>query len=227
MISKSNDTEASVNPFLMIRATVEAELPAPGILAVSSALARDGKTGVSAGIVRSLTSAGYAVLAVDAGASTPHAMSVDAASSLLAESARPVEAGCDFVSIAPAQARSASAGSIAAFFATIRERYDYAIVDAAVINAGGLAFARSADGVVLALREGRAVSDADREAVELFARLHVRFLGVIATRDESRAAEPQSLYDRLQPRAAGRRVPTVSADEPARGAAAAAYRSAV
>ena len=223
----NNEADAAVNPFLMIRATVEAELPAPGILTVSSALARDGKTGVTAGIVRSLTAAGYATLAVDAGASTPHAMSVEAASSLLAESARPVEAGCDFVSLAPAQARAASAAAITAFFATIRERYDYAIVDAAVINAGGLAFARSADGVILALREGRAVNEADREAVELFERLHVRFLGVIATREERHAAEPQSLYDRLQPRTAGRRVSTISAEEPARGAAAAAYRSAV
>jgi Mrp family chromosome partitioning ATPase len=97
-----------------------------------------------------------------------------------------------------------------------------------VINAGGLAFARGADGVVLALREGRAVNEADREAVDLFERLRVRFLGVIATRDQSGTdtTGAQSLYERLQPRIAGRRAPSVAADEPGRGAAA-AYRSAV
>jgi Mrp family chromosome partitioning ATPase len=225
MIAKLDPTP---NPFLLIRATIETELPAPGVLTVSSALPRDGKTGVASGIVRSLAAAGYTALAIDAGASTPHAISVDAASSMLAESARPMDAGCDFIAIAPAQARAASAASVAAFFAAIRSRYDYAVVDAAVINAGGLAFARGADGVVLALREGRAVSEADREAVELFERLRVRFLGVIATRDESSGDLPvaQSLYERLQPRIAGRRVTPVAADEPARGAAP-AYRSAV
>lgn len=215
------------NPFLMIRATIEAQLPAPGILTVSSALPRDGKTGVAAGIVRSLAAAGYTALAVDAG-SAPHAVSVDTAAALLGDAPRPVEAGCDFISIATAQARTASAAAIAAFFTMVRSRYDYAIVDATVINAGGLAFARGADGVVLALREGRAVSEADRQAVELFERLHVPFLGVIATRDENHAgaAGAQSLYERLQPRSGGHRVPTISADEPARGTAP-AYRSAV
>jgi Mrp family chromosome partitioning ATPase len=219
------------NPFLLIRATIEAEIPAPGVLTVSSALPRDGKTGVTAGLVRALGAAGYATLAVDAGASTPNAVSVDAATAMLGESTRSLEAGCDFVSIAPAQARTASAAAVAAFFATVRSRYDYAVIDAAVINGGGLAFARAADGVVLALREGRAVSEADRETVDLFGRLNVRFLGVIATRDESRHdAAAATLLERLQPRGltAGRRVPVVVSDEPVRGAAApAAYRSAV
>jgi len=224
-------TESSNSPFLMVRATIEAEVAAPGIIAVSSALDIDGKTGVAAGLIRSLAAAGYNTLAIDAGASTPHAISVDSAAALLAESARPLAAGCDFVSIAPAQARSASATAIAAFYASIRERYDYAVIDAAVVTAGGLAFARNADGVVLALREGRAANDADRDAVALFARLNVRFLGVVATRDErKRGEEAQSLYDRLAPRAAVR--PAGSVEEPVRGAAfgakpAAAQRSAV
>jgi hypothetical protein len=72
------------------------------------------------------------------------------------------------------------------------------------------------------------VNEADREAVELFERLRVRFLGVIATREEtgSDTTVSQSLYERLQPRIAGRRVTPMAGDEPARGAAP-AYRSAV
>ena len=37
------------NPFVVIRATVEAEIAAPGILAISSAVAGDGKMAVAAG----------------------------------------------------------------------------------------------------------------------------------------------------------------------------------
>lgn len=210
--------KTAIDPFLMIRTTVEAEIPAPGVLTVSSARAGDGKTAVATGIVRALVAAGYTTLAIDAGASTPHAISVESAAALVAECARPVDAGCDFVSIAPDQARAASTATMAAFYATIRERYDYAIVDAAVVDAGGLAFARSADGVVLALREGRSATDADHITVELFERLHVHFLGVVATRDGGRhgGADQVALYDRLQPRP--RRV-ALPAEEPARGVA--------
>ena len=212
------NSEQELDPFLMIRATVEAQMPAPGVLAVSSALAGDGKTGVASGIVRSLVTAGYRTLAIDAGASTPYVAGLESPAGLMAETARPVDAGCDFVSLTPAQARAASASAIDAFYATIRGRYDYAVVDAAIVGAGGLAFARGADGVVLALREGRAAADADRVAVGLFERLQVRFLGVVATHEDGPhdGSGPQALYERLQPRP--RRV-ALSVEEPVRGVA--------
>jgi Mrp family chromosome partitioning ATPase len=208
--------DTNSDPFLTIRATVEAELPAPGVLTVSSALGGDGKTGVTTGIVRSLVAAGYSTLAIDAGASTPHAISVESASALVAATPRRVAAGCDFVAIAPDRARAASATAIAGFYATVRSRYDYAVVDAALIGDGGLAFARTADGVVLALREGRAAADADRVTVEMFQRLQVRFIGVVATRDGNSHSgeESPALYDRLQPRP--RRMMLAPADEPVR-----------
>jgi Mrp family chromosome partitioning ATPase len=211
-------SETAIDPFLMVRTTVEAQIAPPGVLTVSSAVSGDGKTGVATGIVRSLVTAGYRTLAIDAGASTPHAISVESAAALVADAARPVAAGCDFVSLSPEQARTASAAAIDAFYRTIRARYDYAVVDAAIVGSGGLAFARAADGVVLALREGRAASDADRVAVQLFERLRVRFLGVVATHEETPhdRSGPQALYDRLQPRP--RRV-ALSVDEPARGVA--------
>ncbi len=213
-----NKAEQSLDPFLMIRATVEAQLAAPSVLAVSSALAGDGKTGVTTGIVRSLVAAGYRTLAVDAGAAAPHMGALDSPAALVAEAARPVAMGCDFVSLSLEQARAASAAAIEAFYATIRGRYDYAVVDTAIVGGGGLAFARGADGVVLALREGRAASDADRVAVATFERLKVRFLGVVATHDAGGhdGSGPQSLYDRLQPRP--RRV-ALTVEEPVRGAA--------
>lgn len=211
----STSVETS-DPFFLIRATIEAELAAPGVLVVSSAVRGDGKTGVTAGVVRSLAAAGYSTLAVDAAANVPYAVNVDDAGSLLAESARPSQAGCDVLSIAPAQARAASANAIAAFYKSARSRYDYTVVDAAVIGTGGLAFARAADGVMLTLREGRAVDRADRETVELFERLRVRFLGVVATRSDGGTDAALSLADRLQLRL--RSLVTVS-EETVRGVA--------
>ena len=198
------------NPFDLIRATIEAELAAPGVLAVTSALGGDGKTGVTAGLARSLAGAGYKTLVIDAAAASPGAVSVEAAAAQTAESARRTSAGCDVLSILPAQARIASALSIATLYTAVRANYDFAIVDAAVITAGGLAFARGADGVVLALREGRPVSPADRETVDLFERLHVRVLGVVATRDDrtrGTAAVP-ALMERLHE--GPRTAPTVT-----------------
>ena len=200
------------DPFDLIRATVEAELAAPGVLAVTSALNGDGKTGVTAGLAHALAKAGYRTLAIDVAGTAPGALSVEAAAALPAESARKTNSGCDVLSIVPAQARTASAVAIAALYEQTRTHYDYTIVDAALISGGGLAFARGADGVVLALRAGRAIAAADRDATDLFARLNVRVLGVVATReDRSRgSAHGASLMDRLhsQPRA----VPTVSGE---------------
>jgi hypothetical protein len=190
--------EPASNPFLVIRATVEAQIPAPGILAVSSTLNGDGGTSMSAGIARSLAGSGYRALAVETGANVQQAVSVDGAASRLVECARPMDAGCDFISIACAQARSASSTAITALYQKIREHYEYAVVDAGLISGGGLPFSRNADGVVLALREGRPVADADRETVEVFERLRVHFLGVIATQLK-KGAEKRSLYEWLQP----------------------------
>jgi Mrp family chromosome partitioning ATPase len=202
----------TTNPFDLIRTTIEAELPAPGVLAVTSALGGDGKTGIAAGLARSLAAAGYKALAIDAAAPSPGAVSIEAAAMLPAESARQTSAGCDYLAIVPSTVLVASALAIATLYAAIRARYDFAIVDAAVITAGGLAFARGADGVVLALREGRSVAAADRDATDLFARLNVRVLGVVATREDRShgRADAPSLLDRLhvQPRT----VPTVSGE---------------
>jgi MinD-like ATPase involved in chromosome partitioning or flagellar assembly len=208
------------NPYLLIRSTVEAEIPSPGVLAVSSALGGDGKTSVATGIARSLAAAGYATLAVDAGGAGTHAVAVETATTRLADVARTVESGCDYLSIASAQARAASATTIRAFYEAIRERYEYAVIDTAVVSSGGLGFARAADGVMLAVREGRAVTDADRDAVELFARLHVPFLGVVATRVAGTPGDagPFSLLERLQAVPPRRRTQAL-AEEPTRGVA--------
>jgi succinoglycan biosynthesis transport protein ExoP len=192
----------TADPFDLVRATIEADVAAPGVVVVSSALDGDGKTGVAFGLVRSLAAAGYRTLAIDTAANSPRATSLEAAAVMFKEMKQPVPSECDAIAIAAEHARTASATAIAAFYAAIRGRYDYAVVDAAIIGAGGLAFARGADGVVLALREGRSVSPADKDAVDLFERLRVRFLGVVATREDGRRhrAAAAARASRLQTR---------------------------
>jgi receptor protein-tyrosine kinase len=181
------------DPFGVIRTTVEAEIAAPGILTISSARAGDGKTAVAAGIARSLAAAGYRTLAIDAAGSTeetlctrlgappPPSISVAAGAEHLSAAVRTAFNGCDVLALSDGDGAGPSAVAVAALYAAIRANYDYAVVDTRAIGDGGATFARCADGVVLAVREGRAAEAADGEAVALLERVHARFLGVVAT----------------------------------------------
>jgi Mrp family chromosome partitioning ATPase len=178
--------------FGVIRATVEAEIASPGILTISSARPGDGKTGVSVGIARSLASSGYRTLLIDAGTDegetlsaklgvlAPPPVPVTAAAEHLGNVVRPAFDGCDILAIRGGET-GASAVAIAELFAAVRSAYQYAVVDARTIGNGGATFARCADGVVLAVREGRAADNADHEAVAVLERIRARFLGVVAT----------------------------------------------
>jgi Mrp family chromosome partitioning ATPase len=189
----------SQDSFGVIRATLEAEIAAPGVLAISSALQGDGKTAVTAGIARTLAAAGYRTLAIDAGGQTEESLCaklgvspsppVSAATSAehLRDAVRMAFAGCDVLSLSDiSDVGGPSAVAIAALYAAIRADYDYAIVDARAISDGGATFARCADGVVLAVREGRSAEVADTEAVALLERIRARFLGVVATAGSAR-----------------------------------------
>lgn len=197
----------AANPFIVIRATVETEIAAPGILAISSAVAGDGKTAVAAGIGRSLAAAGYPTLVLDAGtldalesASAQESLTVEVVHERLNHAVRATGSGCDYLGLRDLGAGVASSVSIAALYKAVRERYAYAVVDASVLNGAGLALARGADGVVLAIREGRPVVSADSESVELLNRLKVRFLGVVATTERHTGDRnvATTLIERLQ-----------------------------
>jgi Mrp family chromosome partitioning ATPase len=183
--------------FGVIRATVEAEIASPGILTISSARPGDGKTGVAVGIARSLASSGYRTLLIDAGTDEGDVLSaklgipapavpVTAAAEHLGNVVRPAFDGCDILSIRGGDA-GASAVAVGELFAAVRSSYQYAVVDARTVANGGATFARCADGVVLAVREGRAAESADHEAVAVLERIRARFLGVVATTGTSTA----------------------------------------
>lgn len=198
-----------IDPFLVIRATVESDIGAPGILAISSAIAGDGKTAVAAGIGRSLAEAGYRTLVLDAatrgadpvGGEPQEPLSAEGARDRVAGAVRSTGSGCDYLSLDAVGSGVSSAVSIAALYEAVRERYQYTVVDTSVLNGTGLALSRGADGVVLAVREGRGIVSADGEAVQLLKRLKARFLGVIATTDRFGDSDGSSLIERLAHRA--------------------------
>jgi len=188
--------------FSTIRATIEAEVAAPGILSISSARPGDGKTAVAAGIARSLAAAGYRTLALDAtgateetlaaklGAPEPPAIVIGAAEQHFSAGVRMTPGGCDVLALASGEGNVPSALSIAALFAAVRASYDYVVVDSAAVAEGGATFARCADGVVLAVREGRPADPSDAEAVALLDRVRARFLGVVATMQATHVRHP-------------------------------------
>jgi Mrp family chromosome partitioning ATPase len=202
---------SKTNPFTVIRATLETDVPKPGIITISSALPGDGKTAVAAGIARSLAAGGYRTLVLDAGA-TPEAapgaqrdaLTLEGAHDRLNHAVRATGSGCDYLSLQDIGADVSSSVGIGALYDAIRSRYEYAVVDASVLNGDGLALARGADGVVLAVREGRAIAPADGEAVELLNRVHARFLGVVATTERiaTEYSNDANLSDRLKDRVA-------------------------
>lgn len=176
----------------VIRATVEAEIASPGILTISSARRGDGKTGVAVGIARSLATSGYRTLLIDAGndggetlgaklgVASPPPVPVATAAEHLSDVTRLAFEGCDVLTIRGGEA-GASAVAIGDLFAAVRSAYQYTVVDAGTVGNGATTFARCADGVVLAVREGRAAESADHEAVAILERVRARFLGVVAT----------------------------------------------
>jgi Mrp family chromosome partitioning ATPase len=179
--------------FSVIRTTIEAEIASPGVLSISSARDRDGKTAVAAGIARSLAGAGYNTLIVDAAGPTAESIAdklgvppstpvtIAVTGDQLQSVVRAALPGCDVLALNEGDGSNPSAVSVNALFAALRAKYDYVIVDSRTIADGGAIFARCADGVVLAVREGRAATASDSEAVALLDRVRARFLGVVAT----------------------------------------------
>jgi len=187
-------TQPVTDPFLLLRATVEAELPGGAVLAVGCALAGDGTPVVAAGLAAALAAAGYRTLALDAagdgdpaplrarlGTARAPAVTLDAATNDPAGSVAHPAAGCDCLVLQAGSLEAAGAPALSALFAALRGRYDYAVVDVATIAAGGLGAARAADGVLLAVRENRAAANADRDAAALLAQVGAHVLGVVAT----------------------------------------------
>jgi len=184
----------------LLRARVEAEMPAPACITITSACERDGKSVTASGLAEHLAGAGYRVLIVDAGSSkAKKRLSVAAPSgaatieTVLKHIAKTTVHKLDALGLAPEFAAAASAETVRALVRNFRDAYDYTLIDASRLLEGnlGLLFAAASDGTLLSIRRGRGAVAADSEMIRVLESGHIKILGVVtaspaAIRDHSR-----------------------------------------
>ncbi len=195
------------DPFLTLRATIEANCAAPSVVLISSAMPRDGKTAVSAGLAEAFAQSGCRTLAIDFGAKPALAKAIGTKDLPVIESPRGTDTlavrhigeHLDAARIAATAMGKSALTDLERFFAALRARYDFTVIDGCELTAGAVALARIADGVILTVRRGRPTAEADREAVLLLERFRANFIGVVSTgrgelspRRRTLAAVPES-----------------------------------
>ncbi len=176
--------------FELIRGRIESGVERPGVIAVTSAIAGDGKSAASHGVASSLASIGYRTLLVDAACRSDAIIrsgaSASVEESLLETSCDSVVLGLRIASLTNSTLQErASLLAVERGFVAIRGggRYDYIIVDAgcALMSAFSAHLVSAADGVLVAVRAGRRQRIED---VRLSERLNelasAQFLGVLA-----------------------------------------------
>jgi Mrp family chromosome partitioning ATPase len=184
------------DPVFALRATLEATLPRPGTLVVSSPRPGDGATQLAcnlaqafaAGDLRTLLLAANPCLEETALALGSNMLPLlkDAVEVRRQRTARVAE---QLEALALTERIYRSSARIAPLFTAFRERYDVVVVAASEILEGALDLARRADGVLLAVRHKRLPRREDGETVATLRRVGVQLLGIVTTDYRSRAPQ--------------------------------------
>ncbi len=164
----------------------------PAIIAVTSATPRDGASMVATGLAHGLAAVGHQVLLVDGNVDSPTLANATSAPKLSARTdydvlsyVRTGATGAPSVLalIAPGVAASCTRETAGPTFARFRERFAFTVVETAPLPTSGMALVLScaADGVIIALKQGRAAADADQELVKILRAAHTSILGVVTT----------------------------------------------
>ncbi len=192
--------QIAAQQFQLLRARIEAEMPAPACITVTSACERDGKSVTASGLAEHLAGAGYRTLIVDASSSkTKKRLTVAAPSSaatvetVLKQVSHTTVQKLDALGLAQEFAAGASAETVRGLVRAFRDVYDYTLIDASRLLEGNLAllFAAASDGTLLSIRRGRGAAAADSEMIRVLDSGHTKILGVVtaspaAIRDHSR-----------------------------------------
>jgi Mrp family chromosome partitioning ATPase len=179
--------------FRILRLTVAGRFAGPAAFAVTSARRGDGTSYVAMGLARAFAETGEATLLVRASSAGDVPIVTNGSGTMTALGravAVPGAAHLEIVSIAPPRSGGPSHLDIAAALDDVRTRYRAVVVDAAPLpeSSQAFAFVRAVDGVVLAVRLGRAVVDADRDLKRLLAESGAHMLGVVPTRGHAASA---------------------------------------
>jgi|HubBroStandDraft_1064217.scaffolds.fasta_scaffold326476_2 Mrp family chromosome partitioning ATPase len=167
-----------ITKFHLLRARIESDLKQPGVIMVTSAQRRDGKSLTAYGLAESLSRVGHRTALVDANAearwTTQARLSNDRRGPSIV--AMPREDG----------GASLSREAIHNFVGQMRVRFDFTVVDAAPLlcSSSALLLANEADGVLLSLRVGRAPCEEDALTVRMLRHARVSILGVVGATAE-------------------------------------------
>lgn len=161
--------ESSANSQLqMLRSHVEAELKSPAVVMVTSAHQGDGKSLTADSLANSFVRSGQRVALVAAG---PNETSGGL-------SRLDLPAGDDDI---------AWRERLTAFVQKLRRDYDFAVIDPGTFlgSDAAMALGRLVDGILVAVRMGRAPSDEDELMIRAIDHCSGRIIGVVATDQEA------------------------------------------
>jgi receptor protein-tyrosine kinase len=178
-----------------LRATVEAALPQPGALVVTSPSQGDGAALLACDLARAFAAGELRTMLIAANRRPMEAALalesrplplVESAADLRLRQTLEVAEYLDAVAVPERLYRSSL--RCAALLAALRERYDAVIVVAAEVLEGAADIARSADGVLLAVRHKRFPKRADGASVEMLRRVGAQLVGIVTTDYAARRA---------------------------------------
>lgn len=180
--------------FRNLRVSIESMLPPRAIIAVTSVLAKDGKSYVACGIGRAFAEAGYATLLVDGNDREPGGVAeqlgiaplkaLGEVNDVTANATQAGAANLFALSLATAKfCRALSLQRQTEVAEKFRSAFAVTVIDTASISTsnGALEFARLADGTFIAARANRVIRPADRELTPTLSRIGVTVLGVVLT----------------------------------------------
>jgi Mrp family chromosome partitioning ATPase len=174
--------------FRILRANLEARYAGQALVSITSARRNDGCSYVAAGLARAFAEAGRSTLLIAASGERTGAAPLDGVVR---------NANLDTWSFALPSGADPAARDVEARLPEFRARYRAIVVDCAPVveDAAACEFARRADAVLLAVRLGRRIVPADREAMRLLEAFGSNVVGVVPTRGRALAA-PQAAPER-------------------------------
>ncbi len=193
-MSERNGTERQENiatdPILnakvqLLRTRVEAELGKPAVVMITSARAGDGKSLTAYSLAGCFANCNHRVALVSGSDEEHHQLSV----------------------LEMPRNENASRNQLATFVEQMRSEYDFTIIDAETFvgSSTAMALSRLVDGILLAVRIGRAPTDDDEAMIAIIERFGGRVVGVVATEadtiaDFERARKTRPESARTRPR---------------------------
>ena len=169
----------------MLRSHVEAELKSPAVVLVTSAHSGDGKSLTAHSLASSFVRTGHRVALISQSQGDPDG------------------AGPARIDLPEEDGDPAWRDRLSALVKRLRADYDFTIVDPGTFlgSDAAMALGRLVDGILLAVRVGRAPSDEDELMVRAIDHCGGRIIGVVATDEEAVAEFGRS---QSQPDAAAR-----------------------